>query len=654
MPENSVDKIIDPQELSEVPKATKRSVFRNLMISMISFGILVGLVFPIFARIVLDIPQALSLQFFLMCIIAGFLVGLGENLIFKRTVSREITLIISEMNGVMVFLQASVGKSDAQAPKLNVTSADSIGEIQKTFNLLTNVVIKRTRELEASASALEAASTISQRLSTIHDIRQLVLETAQQLQQTFNYYHVNIYLYDPEKEFLVLTGGTGEAGKILLSQGHKIPRGKGLVGRASEKGIAVLISDTSKDNNWLPNPLLPETKSEIAAPIIFGDEVLGALDVQQNLIYGLTNNDIDLLRSVSSQLAVAIRNARLYESIEKRAENERVINLIMDQVQSTSSIENAVQVVTSELEKILNVTCSFIKSGLKTNIDDENGIFALPIYVHDVEIGELVISGHVKLDDFSSRLVHTVVDRLSVHLEKLQLSIQNQQALAETDALLSITAELNAAQEFQDVLSAITTRTILRDANQSLMMCLFDRPFRPGQIPEWVFPVAYKVDLPVEIAERYPLSAFEVKPNTIFTSQIVIIKDVATDPRMDRITRKLFQNIFHSNSSIIVPLVLADQSLGFVMGNFDKLIDFTEVEIQRLSAIAGQVAITVQGLQLLKQTQARVKREQLLREVTEQINNATSTDVVLYRAAQELGRVLKQQVIVYLGKDIGS
>jgi phage-related minor tail protein len=87
------------------------------------------------------------------------------------------------------------------------------------------------------------------------------------------------------------------------------------------------------------------------------------------------------------------------------------------------------------------------------------------------------------------------------------------------------------------------------------------------------------------------------------------------------------------------------------MGNFNKIVDFTEAEIQRLSAIAGQVASTVQGLQLLKQTQARVKREQLLREVTEQINSATSTDVVLYRAAQELGRVLKQQVFVYLGKE---
>jgi K+-sensing histidine kinase KdpD len=86
------------------------------------------------------------------------------------------------------------------------------------------------------------------------------------------------------------------------------------------------------------------------------------------------------------------------------------------------------------------------------------------------------------------------------------------------------------------------------------------------------------------------------------------------------------------------------------MGNYGESVEFTSAEIQRLSAIAGQVAITIQGLQLLKQTQERARREQLLREVTEQINNAVSTDMVLYRAAQELGRVLKQQVFVYLGE----
>jgi len=539
MPDHSIDKTNNPLEKSQAPEDTKRSVFRTLMISMISFGILVGLVFPPFARIVLDTPRAFTPLFFAICIFAGFLVGLVNYLMFRRIVSNEIDHIVNEMNRVMGILQKPNNQDNMHVSQLQVTSSDSIGKIQSTFNQLINVVNHRTR-------ALEASTQVSQRLSAIMDPQNLLGAVVDEVQKAFHFYHVQIYLYDDKHEKLLLKSSTGDAGNRMLEQGHTIDRGKGLVGLAADSNKAVLVSDTTIDPNWLPNPLLPDSKSEAAIPITVTDQILGVLDVQQDVENGITLNDVELLQ------------------------------LIVNQAAST---------------------------------------------------------------------------QVASRLENLRLTNQTQKALAETDALLRITAELNAAQEFQDVLTAITGQTILKDADQSLMMCLFDRPLKPGQVPDWIFPVAYKVDLPVEIADRYPLSAFEVIPNTIFTSQIVMIKDVATDHRLDRITRKLFQDVFHSNSSIIVPLVVADQSLGFVMGNFDKIVDFTEIEVQRLRAIAGQVAITVQGLQLLKQTQARVKREQLLREVTEQINSATSTDVVLYRAAQELGRVMKQQVFVYLGKD---
>ena len=105
MPDNSVDKTNNPREPSEGTQETKRSVFRTLKISMISFGILVGLVFPPFARIILDTPRAFTFLFFVLCIFAGFLVGLVNYLMFRRIVSNEIDRIVKEMNRVMGILQ---------------------------------------------------------------------------------------------------------------------------------------------------------------------------------------------------------------------------------------------------------------------------------------------------------------------------------------------------------------------------------------------------------------------------------------------------------------------------------------------------------------------------------------------------------------------
>lgn len=575
------------------------------------------------------------------------------NVIVAVNMARTLLAPVSQLS--MIADKVAHGDLNAQAL---VESDDEIGRLARAINLMTSELKTVLSDLEKRVNertrAIETAAAVGRRLSTILDVSQLVAETVHQLQDAFQYYHVHIYLFDPQKEFLVMTGGTGEAGQKMLSQGHKIPKEKGLVGRASSTGTPILVPDTSQDPDWLPNPLLPETKSEIAIPIMIGENVLGALDVQQNKINGLTNQDLDLLQLVSSQLAVAIRNARLYESIEKRAVYERNLSLIVDRIQSTTTINDALQIAINEIESILGISCT-ISTATASNKDQElsqQGMLYLPVCMRGETFGYLVAATQDNLNDDIADLLEMVANRLGSHLEIIELTIQTRQALAETDALLAIIADLNAAQNYQDVLVAVTERTILRQADQSLMMCLYERPLSAGQVPEWILPVAHKVELPIEIASRYPLSAFEIIPNTIFTNQVVIIKDVATDKRLDRITRKLFQDVFRSNSSIIVPLLLADQSLGFIMGNFSEFIEFSEAQIQRLSAIAGQVAIKIQGLQLLKQAQDRAKKEQLLREVTGQINSATSTDMVLYKTAQELGRVMKQQVFVFLGKDL--
>ena len=110
---------------------------------------------------------------------------------------------------------------------------------------------------------------------------------------------LTLFACDPV-ENLVVAAGTGEAGAEMKAKGHSIrlDARTSLVARAARSGEIVRVDDVREAEDWLPNPLLPHTCSEMAVPIILEGGVVGVLDVQEDKIVGLDEGDANLLRSL--------------------------------------------------------------------------------------------------------------------------------------------------------------------------------------------------------------------------------------------------------------------------------------------------------------------------------------------------------------------
>ena len=284
-------------------------------------------------------------------------------LLMARSISRPITELSS------VAKEIANGNTDLQA---TIQTNDEIGDLAISFNEMTSKLRSSFVDLERRAKEVSTISEVSRRLSSVLDKQRLLIEVVEQIKSYLNYYHVHIYLLDKESGNLIMSGGTGKAGQTMLEQKHKINKGRGLVGRAAETGTPVLVPDTSNDANWLPNPLLPETASEVAVPIFSDTEVIGVLDVQNNVPNSLTQRDIELLQSIAYQVSIALKNADAYMEAQNQAERENIINEINQKIQNTSSVDQALQVAIRELGTALGAKESHIMLHVPDSVTKES------------------------------------------------------------------------------------------------------------------------------------------------------------------------------------------------------------------------------------------------------------------------------------------
>ncbi|NJN53756.1 MAG: GAF domain-containing protein, partial [Anaerolineae bacterium] len=178
-------------------------------------------------------------------------------------------------------------------------------------NTIASLVVNKQVQQAVSKQAqeLQTVADLSRIATTILDVNELLQQVCDLTKERFNLYHTHIYLLSDDEQNLTLTTGAGEVGRQMAAEGRQIPlrQKQSLVARAARLREGVITHDVQAEPGFLPHPLLPKTRSELAMPLIAGEQVLGVLDIQASEANYFTDTDINIQSTLAAQIATAIQ-----------------------------------------------------------------------------------------------------------------------------------------------------------------------------------------------------------------------------------------------------------------------------------------------------------------------------------------------------------
>ncbi len=279
---------------------------------------------PIFvvARPLIVLAIASGLAFGLSCVLFVW-----TQVYSLRQITHPISLLAQKADAM------ARGQYEA-LPSEQIARFSEIVSLVQSFSRMVEAVAERDCFLEQRVAdrthRLKLLATLGEHLNVILDPHVLLSEIVNQVKENFGYYFACILLLDSEREYLVVRAATGEAGAEFIGNRFSIrlDAPQSLAAQAARTGKVVCVDDVHQTQEWLSHPLLPDTRSEIAVPIMIEDEVVGMLDVQENAAAAFDASEIDMFRSLANQVSVALHNARLYTSMEEKVA-ERTAELVV-------------------------------------------------------------------------------------------------------------------------------------------------------------------------------------------------------------------------------------------------------------------------------------------------------------------------------------
>ncbi len=366
-------------------------------------------------------------------------------------------------------------------------------------NQLARVLQRYVEGVARTQNQIAAVAAISEAAAGTTEIEQLLEVVVRRIREAYGFYHAQVFLLDQAGRQAVLEASTGRAGQALLARRHTLPVGsKSVVGQCTSRAEPVVVNDTLASQTHRPNPLLPDTRAELALPLVVTDRVIGVIDVQSVTPNVFSSEAVRSLQVIAGQLAVAVDKTRLLSEVRQQDETNR--QLLVDAQKSINEIETLNRQLTRQgwneylqltrqqegigftiygdrlvEEDVWSASMKQAYSNSQSVVirqDRDVQIVSIPLRIRGEVIGVLEAerSGDQIWTEDDIDMLEELVERLSLAVENARLFERSTRAIEREQFVNQLSQRVQGAKSVDDVLqSALTELSDLLGASKGLV-----------------------------------------------------------------------------------------------------------------------------------------------------------------------------------------
>ncbi len=595
------------------------------------------------------------------------------------------------------------------------TLLDSLGNVTGMVGLMLDVSEIREQEAEHDALVnkaaerarrMQTAAEISHAATSLLNLDELLPTSVELIRKGFDLYYVGLFLLDAgtpsdlitadgiedwkaEGPDISLRAGTGEAGREMLAMGHKLAWGSdSMIGQcvATQEVAISLDVDEAESLPRLANPLLPETKSEIALPLISRNAVIGAMTIQSRLPDAFTEEDIVTLQTMADQLANAILNARLSEQMDKAVREKET--LVSELQHSTAYLTAAAEVSeltssTLEEDRLLRESVDLLAVRFGLNqvgiylLEESKQWARLQAARRDREIEEALeqVTSHDQIGfrlavDRTSLVGRCILDRAPAGEEGMTTGSRRMALplISQGESLGALLVQTNESQQFAEE-DAVIFRTLADQLANAIANARLYQVSQANLEALQRLQRRYAMDMWDEYVEREDIIGYSYDLDTVMP--LLAFEQMQLNPEsLDGEDGSLSGGARWVNrgieggdgASLVQALQIRDQPVGLMSFEDPAATrDWSEDEISVLDAVHDQLELALENRLLIDRSQrslqeARQRESELgfLQEVSALLNATNDVAEARHELFARLQEFMSIHAMVVFGYDEGS